>query len=835
MRFLITFSLVAFFSLAEQIPETQLPQGVKPLAYDLDLTISPKAKGFSGKTNIRLRFDKKTSEFWMHGQDLTIKKAILRTHSDTQVVTYKQVSPEGVVLITLQHAIDPGEANLELDYDAQFQKDLSGLYLVKQNKQVYAYTQFEPIAARTCFPSFDEPRFKTPFKISLTIPNSDTGLSNGLLEREIKNSNRTKTLIFERTAPLPTYLIAVAVGPFDVVNATPMGGKIPLRGIAPKGLGKKLAYALQETPQLVKIQEDYFGIPYPYSKLDIIAVPDFAAGAMENAGAITFRDSLLLLDPKTAPVYQVRRFAEVMAHELAHQWFGNLVTMDWWKDIWLNEAFATWMAAKVLMQYNPSYHADWDALEDTQMAMEADSLSSARKIQEPIQSHHDIYNAFDSITYVKGAAVIDMFENYITPAVFQKGVRNYLRKYANKNAETEDFIAELSKAADQNLAPAFGSFLTQAGVPLLSFQFDRYKQSRYLPLGSNLSSEESWQIPFCPESASCQMLYRPKGTLSNFGFPVRDGKGYYRFSGLKDIDPDKLNDANKMVYIANLEATFRAGQLNTSELLPQLANFAQSSNRTIATAPIGTLTWLKDTLAPENLSTYAQKIYAQKPVMTEPEEQKIFEAQYLNFEAHIAMNPVIRQQLVNKGLAYLKNPDSIDSNQVRVALSVLVQEKPSYFGKLKDILFKSQDSIQRTAILQALAESDQALTLLLSDPLRKNEVLTLLSAYMARPEHRENGFLWLKNNLNALLKILPSKASGHLPWTLASFCSNQKAQEIEALLGKVVQDLPGGPRELKGVLERIRLCDALSNAQKADALKFFGALNDGRPNQAARN
>ena len=805
---------------ANKIPELQLPLGVKPLSYELELSINPKASGFSGNAKIALHFDKKTDQFWMHGEGLTVKKALLRTSTETQVVKYQQVSPEGVVSITLEHAIEPGEALLEIEYEASYQKDLSGLYVVKQNKEAYAYTQFEAIAARTCFPSFDEPRFKTPFKISLTIPASDTGISNELVKQEFKHKNKTKTLVFAETQPLPTYLIAFAVGPFDVVNAKPMG-KIPLRGIAPKGLGKKLAYALQETPQFVKILEDYFGIAYPYSKLDIIAVPDFAAGAMENAGAITFRDSLLLMDVKTAPVSQIRRFAEVMAHELAHQWFGNLVTMSWWKDIWLNEAFATWMANKVMMTYNPGYHADWDALESTQMAMEQDSLSSSRKIQEPIKTHHDIFNAFDSITYVKGAAVIDMFENYIGPDIFKKGVRNYLHRYANKNAETEDFISELSKAADQNLAPAFGSFLTQAGVPLISFHSDRYKQSRYLPLGSTQSTDQSWQIPFCPTLASCQLLYRSKGTLSNFGFPAREGKGYYRFTGLKDFDLSKLSDAEKIVLIANLKASFRAGYSKTAELLPKLSEFTQSSNRYLATAPMSTIAWLKDYLSLPNLSAYAQKLYTQKPVMTEPEEQKLFDIEYLNFEAQVARKPEIRKELLDKALAYLKNPLSLDSNQVRVSLSVLIQEKPAYFKKLVSILLSSQDAIQRSAILGALAESDNALSLILSPKLRKNEVLMLLSAYMARPEHRENGFAWLQKNIDALLKILPGKASGHLPWTMAGFCSEEKAVQVEQLFEKVVQDLAGGPRELKGVLEKIRLCTALVAAQKANAMTFF--------------
>lgn len=821
MRYLVLCFYFFNFLHAQKVPENQLPSGLRPLAYEIALIMNPKKKVFSGHTKIRLRFDQKTKQFWIHGQNLRIQKAELRVGEKVQAVTYRQVSPEGVVLISSGDFIEPGEANLEISYDADFQKDLSGLYLVSQNKYSYVYSQFEPIAARTCFPGFDEPRFKTPFKISLTIPDTDTGISNALVKHEVKHANHTKTLIFEETAPLPTYLVAFAVGPFDIVSANLSSSRIPLRGIAPKGLGSQLGYALQETPKIIRILEDYFGIPYPYSKLDIIAVPDFSAGAMENAGAITFRDSLLLLDPKTAPVSQIRHFAEVMAHELAHQWFGNLVTLQWWNDLWLNEAFASWMATKVMMQYHPNYHADWDALMATQMAMEQDSLSSARKIQEPILSHHDIYNAFDAITYTKGEAVIDMFEIYIKPDIFQKGVQNYLNRFAHQNADTEDFISELSKVANKNLSPAFGSFLTQAGVPLLIFQHDRYRQSRYLPLGSMLSPEESWQIPFCPQQEPCQLLVRTKGILADFGFPMRDGRGYYRFRGLQEVDTNTLNDSEKIVCMANLKSSFRAGDINASELLPKLVGFSKSSNRFLATAPISTLTWIKESMNPPQLATYAQKIYFQKPAMLDPEEQKLFDVQYLDFEANIANNLGIRKELLAKALKYLKTPNSLDRNQIRLALSILIQEKPTYFKKLSMILWQSQDAIQRTAILQALGESDQALGLVLSKKLRKNEILTLLSAYMRVPGHADKGLVWFQKNRSSLFKTLPAKSSGHLPWVFSSFCSESKAQEINLLLSPIIEALPGGPRELKAVLEEIRLCEALKNTQQADVFKFF--------------
>lgn len=820
MRFLILFSLFASLVPAQNIPENQLPTGVRPLGYQLVLNIQPVKDSFSGTARIKIRFDKKTREFWMHGENLTVSKSELKTATQTINAHYKQVSPEDVVLITLDQEIEPGEAELEIDYKAAFPKDLAGLYKVVHNKTAYVYSQFEPIAARSCFPSFDEPRFKTPFEISLTIPQLDAGISNGALLKETKNKNKTKTLLFEKTPPLPTYLIAFAVGPFDIIkNKT--DSRIPLRGIAPKGQGARIQYALEETPKIVQILEDYFGIPYPYSKLDIIAVPDFAAGAMENAGAITFRDSLLLMDPKTAPVMQLRHFAEVMAHELAHQWFGDLVTMNWWNDIWLNEAFATWMAAKTVMRYNPSYHADWAELVGTQYAMNEDSLKASRKIQEPILTQHDIYSAFDAITYTKGAAVIGMFENYIGASVFQAGVRNYLKKYSHRNADTEDFIAELSGAANQNLKSAFGSFLTQPGVPLIDFQYDRYRQYRYLPLGSELSSEKSWEIPFCPSDSKCQLLERPRGTLSDFGFPLKNGKGYYRFSGLKQLDKNQLNDSEQIVLIANLEASFHAGKFKPSQLLPQLAEFTNSPNRLVAIAPISTLYWLKDKIDPPGLAEYAKALYSKNPPIAEPEEQKLFEVTYLNFQAEIVNDPTVRQELVQKALAYLKNPSKLDSNQVRTALTILMQEQPARFNSLRNLLFKSQDAIQRSAIINALGESDQALSLILSPKLRKNEILSLFSAYMENPKYHETGLDWLQQHAEALIKQLPKKSSGHLPATLSGLCSDAHAVRAQTLLEPIVKDLPGGPRALSGALEEIRLCIALKKAQEADALKFF--------------
>src|SRR5690606_26969975 len=300
------------------------------------------------------------------------------------------------------------------------------------------------------------------------------------------------------------------VGPLDVVEAPPIAGSdvrdrpIPLRGVAPRGQGARLAYALEHTPRMVESLERYFGRPYPYAKLDLIAVPDFGAGAMENAGAITFRDSLLLLD-ESAPVRQQRGFAYITAHELAHQWFGNLVTMAWWDDLWLNEAFATWMETRTIEETFPQHAPQVAEMSTVLDALDADSLASARQIREPIETEHDIHNAFDSITYSEGNGVLAMMERWLTPEVFQRGVQRYLREHQGGNARAEDLFAALSAEAGRDVSGPFTSFIAQSGAPLVeatpSCEDGRgrvaLRQSRYVPRGSRASAERTWQIPVC--------------------------------------------------------------------------------------------------------------------------------------------------------------------------------------------------------------------------------------------------------------------------------------------------------------------------------------------------
>ncbi|MGB5366953.1 MAG: M1 family metallopeptidase, partial [Polyangiales bacterium] len=459
---------------SEQVPTGPLPDGTRPTRYRLSLTIIPEQDRFSGTSAIGIELDAPSASIWMHGQGLDVT-AIYATHAAERIrATWTPQTADGVVRVDFQEPLPAGRSTLYVEYSAEFDTPLRGLYRVESAGSAYAFTQFESISARLAFPCFDEPRFKTPFEVTLTVPAGQFAAANTPVERTIELPDDLQRVSFVPTLPLPTYLVAWAVGPLDVVIGPTIGSTearplaIPLRGIAAKGQGERLHHALDRTGRFVLALENYFGIPYPYRKLDLVAVPDFAAGAMENVGLITFREWLLLLDEGRATESQRRAFGYVLAHELAHQWFGNLVTMPWWDEIWLNEAFATWMGNKVMQELHPEYRVELGALASTQRAMRLDSLGSARSIRQPIETNHDIKNAFDSITYEKGGAVLAMFERWMGAETFRDGIRLYLRRHAGGTATSTELLAALDEVSDRDVTPPFLSFLNQPGVPLVT-------------------------------------------------------------------------------------------------------------------------------------------------------------------------------------------------------------------------------------------------------------------------------------------------------------------------------------------------------------------------------
>jgi cytosol alanyl aminopeptidase len=863
---------------ATEPPASQLPSTVAPLRYVLDLKIVPEERTFSGRVAIDVRLAEQTSLIWLHALDLEVQSARAVQGARTVAATLAQKTKEGVAAFTLSEPLAAGDATLEVVYTAPFDKQLKGLYSVVEDGHAYAFTQLESHFARLVFPGFDEPRFKVPFEITVTAKAEHEVIAT---EREVEKValEGPEGLVrwrFPATDALPTYLLAFAVGPLDVVEAK--GGALPpnkvrtkplpFRGVAAKGKGPRLQYALEHTGPLLTYLEEYFGEPYPFKKLDIIAVPDFSSGAMENVGAVTFREWLLLLDDNTAPALQRLGFASVMAHELAHMWFGNLVTMPWWDDIWLNEAFATWMAFKATEAVFPGLGAQVAFAERINLAMGFDVLVSARQIRQPVVSDDDIRNAFDPITYAKGGSVLAMFEAWLTEDTFKDGIRRYMAKHRMGNATYEDLLASLSEAAGKDVSTPFKTFLFQPGIPFVQADVDcggerpavTLKQARYLPLGSKGEADKTWQVPVCfryqdgkQEKTSCTLLSKAEGRheldankCPAWVLPNAGGAGYLRWSlpaaWLARLPLQKLSAAERFDYAGSLKAAFSSGRIDAPTAFALIRPLAADEERAVALAPLELVRFTKDHLVPEALThkakEWARELY--RPVVRrlgyapksakESSETRRLRAEVLAFLALSAGDEDTLTRLVALGDKALGDGGGIDPEVRPVALKAFVRQGgAAAFDKALARLEASDDALLREHLIDALScTEDEALaararSLALLPSLRGNERLRPLWIQAEQPRTRAATWGFLKSSWPQLLEVVPTTRQGTLPWLASFFCQASERGEVEAFLGARIEAVAGGPRNLQGTLEAIELCAARVGAHRETATAFFEA------------
>lgn len=587
----------------------KLVDGVTPRLYDVHLTLDPNAQGFTGVVDIAVDLREAQRTLYLHAEDLHFDEVYARAPDGRARSVH--VTPDktpGLIALTFSSPLPEGVTTLHFSYHAAWGQGLLGIYRVNSNGQNYIFSQFEPIAARRALPCFDEPRFKAPFEVSLSVPKDSIVSSNGALMAEQTaegmGDGDFKTVVFDPTPPLPTYLLAVAVGPMDVrrqdIGVSPLRPyPLPFQAMATRGNGEKLKIALGLGASLVQSLEAYTDLAYPFAKLDMLAVPDFAWGAMENAAHITFRDWLLLLDGPRASYGQRRVAYSVMAHELTHQWFGNWVTMPWWDDLWLNEAFATWRGTRTAQQLRPQMGFDLELIEGMGNAMHHDRLQHVRRVREPCRNRDDIYNAADVITYQKGAGILGMFEHLLGPEKIRDGVRAYLKSYSFGTASSSAFLQSLSRAADEPaLIEAMQSFLDQPGVPEVSMSWEcqdgqaqlQLSQERYRPLGGDAPGG-LWRVPVCyrwgrgsSKQRACTMLNEASMTVPlRGGCPQwfvanAQGAGYYRTRASGEamaastaaVVQKRLSSTEMLAFVDNTAAAFSSGSLPAEVVLQLL-------------------------------------------------------------------------------------------------------------------------------------------------------------------------------------------------------------------------------------------------------------------------
>ena len=456
---------------AHQALEYRLPANVTPERYDLTLTPDLKAFTFEGSEIVAITVLEATADVVLNALELEIESAVAERSGKSLTAQIELEPARERARLRFGESLEPGSWTLRIKFRGILNDKLHGFYRSQYTdaagkSHTVATTQFEATDARRAIPCWDEPALKAVFGVTLVIDDDLTALSNAGIKAERKLAGGKKEIVFMDTIRMSTYLLAFIIGEFEATS--PVDAGTPLRVVHVPGKRALTGWAEQIGAFSLKFFADYYGIPYPGDKLDLIAIPDFAAGAMENLGAITFRETALLADEHTASRAELERVADVVSHENAHMWFGDLVTMRWWNGIWLNEAFATFMEMLAVDAWKPNWKR-WESFGVSRgAAMAIDALKSTRSIEYTVLSPEDCRSMFDVLTYEKGAAVLRMLEQFLGAEVFRKGISAYLKKHQYNNTETGDLWDALEAASGQPVRSMMDTWIFQQGFPVVS-------------------------------------------------------------------------------------------------------------------------------------------------------------------------------------------------------------------------------------------------------------------------------------------------------------------------------------------------------------------------------
>jgi aminopeptidase N/puromycin-sensitive aminopeptidase len=503
------FAAVAFPLLIATRPAgaERLPKTVVPEHYTLTLAPDLKAATFTGNETIAVTLAEPADHITLNSAEIDFQSVTITAGDKQQTATVSSDKDKEQTTFTVPNQIPAGKATIAIAYTGILNDKLRGFYLSKTAKRNYAVTQFESTDARRAYPSFDEPAFKATYDVTLVIDKGDTAISNGPIISDTPGPGETKhTLKFLTTPKMSTYLVAFLVGDFQCTEGESDGVKI--RGCATPDKVALTPYSVEVAKYVLHYYDTYFGIPYPLKKLDLIAIPDFEAGAMENFGAITYRETAMLIDPKTASVGSRKGVALTIAHEMAHQWFGDLVTMQWWDNIWLNEGFATWMENKPVAAMHPEWNIDQLVAADEDGTLNLDAQPTTRAIRAKADTREEIEQMFDGISYGKASDVLLSVENYLGPETFRKGVHAYLSAHLYANATAEDFWGAQTETSHKPVDKIMDSFVVQPGEPLITFADASngavsVSQKRFFVSPSiEPDPKQKWTIPVCFKTAA---------------------------------------------------------------------------------------------------------------------------------------------------------------------------------------------------------------------------------------------------------------------------------------------------------------------------------------------
>jgi aminopeptidase N/puromycin-sensitive aminopeptidase len=842
---------------------TRLPQNVIPDHYTIAIAPDLANETFSGEETIDVEVKEPVDTITLHSIDLNLKD--VRVGAVAPQLTFD--APNETVTLKLPETIPAGRTTLHFTFDAKLGQQLRGLYLSKTAKRKYAVTQFEAMSARHAFPSFDEPAMKAAFDITLTIDNGDTAISNGAIVSDTPAgggagappSTGKHTIKFATSTKMSTYLVAMLVGDFQCISGS--ADDVPIRVCTTPGLQQLGHFALDAAEASIKFFDAYYGIRYPFVKLDLIGIPDFAAGAMENAGAITFRETDLLVDDKIASVIVKKRVAEVVAHEIAHQWFGDLVTMKWWDDIWLNEGFATFMSQKPIEAWKPEWRIDLEKPVATNEALVVDSTKATQAIRTPANAEGGGAFGNAGIIYGKTASVLRMVEQWIGADAFRDAIRVYLKKYSWSNAAAEDFWSTMKASSSQPTDVVLESFIDLTGEPLLHVgpttgngtTAVTISQERLLPRGQSdggQAAAPAWKIPICPSqwgagdlaggSTPCALLTESKTSLllpTSERHPLflsRNGSGYFVADYAKsDRDLfrahlDELSPAQRISYNGTEWLLTRTMHRDAGEYLQLALAMPRAADRPLVTAIADNLIYLDQRLVNDSnraawqkvvhdaLRGHARATWTAPPAETA--EQRISRASVLWTLGTIGRDPDVIAGARKVASQYMKDLSSVDAVIAERALRLsAVHGDGAFLNRVIEQLEKapSPEIANRYRNLLPYFRDPEAIAratdYIYSDRIRTQDLPAVASAMFIDPATRANAWSALKAHWAGVEKRAPASL-GRISGATSNFCDADSRKEVEAFI--TAHPTRGSQRVLARVLDSIDTCIAFRNAQQ---------------------
>ncbi|GMQ08224.1 hypothetical protein CsSME_00052052 [Camellia sinensis var. sinensis] len=851
--------------------QTRLPKFAIPNRYDLTLNPDLFACTFSGTVQINLSILQITKFIVLNALELVIDQASF-TNPQNQKCVPSDVVLDGddeILILVFDEGLVVGDGVLEISFSGVLNVHMRGFYRgtymdggVKKNM---ASTQFEAVEARRCFPCWDEPALKATFKITLNVPSELTALSNMPVVHE-KLNGHLKTVHFEESPIMSTYLVAVVIGLFDHIEETTADG-IKVRAYCPVGKSDQGRFALDVAVKALDIYKKYFSMPYTLPKLDMVAVPDFQYGAMENYGLITYRESELLYDNLYSTAVNKQRLAIVVTHEVAHQWFGNLVTMEWWTHLWLNEGFATWVSYLVTDTLFPEWEIWTKFLEDTAGGLHLDALETSHPIEVEIHHARSIDEVADDITYTKGCAVIRMLMDYLGDDVFQKSLSSYMKKYACKNTKTEDLWSVLSEESGIQVNTMMDTWTKKKGYPVISVKLEdfnlEFEQSQFL--FSGLHSDDCWVVPITLSVGSCNvkknflletkfgkldisgLFYSSDGNSSsfeeknqekfneNYWVKLNIGQtGFYRVKYdekltaqlRKAIEDNCLSAADKFGILDDTYALCEACEVPLSSLLSLMNVYRKELDYIVLSRII-------------NISSNVAKIASDAvPNLANRMKQffidlLLFSAEKLGWEpiqGENHLNSMLREEVLLALVKFGHDSTIVEATKRfeaylgdrNTTLLPVYCRKAAYVAVMRNAntsnrsgleslinVYKEAEAMQEKArVLRCIASCPdpdivlEILNFMLSDEVRGQDRLYILPGLSL--EGRKTAWKWLKENWDLILeKCAGPILHSFVRGIVTPFSSHEKADEVEAFFAS--RDITAFARILKQSIEQIRI------------------------------